>query len=277
MDKNQAPWVCPKCEMGLAPWIDVCRHETIVLVLESDETKAAETAETMAAAVRDAAAKLGKKGGKKGGPARAKKLSKQRRREIASKASRTRWDTAKAPAFEVEYTCAHCGEKFSTCQALGGHVSNNHGTSRKSKKGHTCKHCGDEFPTGQGLGGHVATVHADKNKAKTYKCKKCGEGGFANIQALGSHVRHNHGKKRPVDATDNDAILGVDPSVKKRANHLRATLQGLDRDLALRNPVKYELELRQAMMDELCQCCEKLVGHKVTEDTVTNALLSAGV
>ena len=39
-----------------------------------------------------AAVALGRLGGKKGGPARAKKLSKKRRKEIAKKAARARWD-----------------------------------------------------------------------------------------------------------------------------------------------------------------------------------------
>lgn len=38
-----------------------------------------------------AAVALGKLGGKKGGPARAKKLSPERRQEIARKAARARW------------------------------------------------------------------------------------------------------------------------------------------------------------------------------------------
>jgi hypothetical protein len=38
-----------------------------------------------------AAVELGKLGGLKGGPARAKKLSPERRREIARKAAQTRW------------------------------------------------------------------------------------------------------------------------------------------------------------------------------------------
>lgn len=38
-----------------------------------------------------AAVALGKLGGKKGGPARAKKLSKKRRSEIAKKAAQARW------------------------------------------------------------------------------------------------------------------------------------------------------------------------------------------
>ncbi len=39
-----------------------------------------------------AAVALGRLGGKKGGPARAKKLSKKRRSEIAKKAARARWN-----------------------------------------------------------------------------------------------------------------------------------------------------------------------------------------
>ena len=38
-----------------------------------------------------AAVELGRLGGKKGGPARASKLSKKRKREIAQKAAQTRW------------------------------------------------------------------------------------------------------------------------------------------------------------------------------------------
>lgn len=40
-----------------------------------------------------AAVELGRLGGKKGGPARAKKLSKKRRREIAKKAAEARWSS----------------------------------------------------------------------------------------------------------------------------------------------------------------------------------------
>lgn len=43
-----------------------------------------------------AAVELGRLGGKKGGPARAKKLSPERRREIARKAARARWEKSKA-------------------------------------------------------------------------------------------------------------------------------------------------------------------------------------
>lgn len=43
--------------------------------------------------VRSAAAILGRKGGLKGGKARAKKLTKERRIEIAKKAAAVRWGT----------------------------------------------------------------------------------------------------------------------------------------------------------------------------------------
>jgi hypothetical protein len=39
-----------------------------------------------------AAVELGRLGGKKGGPARAEKLSPERRKEIARKAAKARWD-----------------------------------------------------------------------------------------------------------------------------------------------------------------------------------------
>lgn len=42
-----------------------------------------------------AAVELGRKGGLKGGPARAKKLSKKKRSEIAKKAARTRWSKSR--------------------------------------------------------------------------------------------------------------------------------------------------------------------------------------
>jgi hypothetical protein len=42
-----------------------------------------------------AAVALGRLGGRKGGPARAKKLSAERRIEIAAKAARTRWSRRK--------------------------------------------------------------------------------------------------------------------------------------------------------------------------------------
>lgn len=43
-----------------------------------------------------AAVALGKLGGAKGGPARAKKLSAKRRKEIAKKAAAKRWDNQKS-------------------------------------------------------------------------------------------------------------------------------------------------------------------------------------
>ena len=45
-----------------------------------------------------AAVALGKLGGKKGGPARAKKLSKKRRSEIAKKAAKARWRASRSDA-----------------------------------------------------------------------------------------------------------------------------------------------------------------------------------
>lgn len=42
-----------------------------------------------------AAVALGRLGGKKGGPARAKKLSAKRRKDIAKKAARARWSSKK--------------------------------------------------------------------------------------------------------------------------------------------------------------------------------------
>lgn len=47
--------------------------------------------ETISAVMRA----LGKRGGRKGGPARAKKLTAKRRREIALRAARSRWDRAR--------------------------------------------------------------------------------------------------------------------------------------------------------------------------------------
>jgi len=42
--------------------------------------------------MRELARKLGSRGGKKGGPARAKKLSDERKSDIASKAAKARWE-----------------------------------------------------------------------------------------------------------------------------------------------------------------------------------------
>ena len=41
--------------------------------------------------IKDYLSQIGAKGGLKGGPARAKKLSARRRKQIAKKAARTRW------------------------------------------------------------------------------------------------------------------------------------------------------------------------------------------
>jgi hypothetical protein len=46
--------------------------------------------------IREAPRALGKRDGLKGGPARAKKLSAERRSEICRKAAKTRWDSSKS-------------------------------------------------------------------------------------------------------------------------------------------------------------------------------------
>lgn len=46
--------------------------------------------------ISKAAAALGRLGGKKGGPARAKKLSPERRSEIARQAARSRWERTRS-------------------------------------------------------------------------------------------------------------------------------------------------------------------------------------
>jgi hypothetical protein len=51
----------------------------------------AATGQTAAEGKDPAAVALGRRGGLKGGPARAKKLSKERRAEIAKKAAKKRW------------------------------------------------------------------------------------------------------------------------------------------------------------------------------------------
>lgn len=67
--------------------------------LDAGETPEA-LAERLWPAFRDTvlstgAAQLGSKGGKKGGKARAKKLSPERRAEIAKRAARVRWDAGR--------------------------------------------------------------------------------------------------------------------------------------------------------------------------------------
>ena len=52
-----------------------------------------EPSDTDAPAKNPAAVALGRLGGKKGGPARAKKLTKERRTEIARRAAQVRWQS----------------------------------------------------------------------------------------------------------------------------------------------------------------------------------------
>jgi hypothetical protein len=59
---------------------------SIVQDATSDESRAAQANDKNPAAVE-----LGRLGGKKGGPARAARLTKRQRSEIAKKAARTRW------------------------------------------------------------------------------------------------------------------------------------------------------------------------------------------
>lgn len=62
----------------------------------TEKTDAAEMSEEELRSI--AAAALGRRGGLKGGPARAARLSPERRREIARKAARIRWETEKSRA-----------------------------------------------------------------------------------------------------------------------------------------------------------------------------------
>ena len=56
---------------------------------------ATEDEEEQPAKKNPAAVALGRLGGKKGGPARARKLSVKKRKEIAKKAAKTRWERSK--------------------------------------------------------------------------------------------------------------------------------------------------------------------------------------
>lgn len=67
------------------------RAKSIVDSLTADKTET--PPQTEEEQRRTAAATLGRAGGKKGGPARAKKLSENRRIEIAKKAAAARWGT----------------------------------------------------------------------------------------------------------------------------------------------------------------------------------------
>ena len=56
------------------------------------------SAEDSTESVKDYLVRIGRKGGLKGGKARAKKLSPEKRTEIASKAAKTRWAKQQADA-----------------------------------------------------------------------------------------------------------------------------------------------------------------------------------
>jgi hypothetical protein len=58
---------------------------------EEEETPKVPDQTQVEAAISAYLSLIGKKGGLKGGPARAKKLSSKRRKEIAEKAAKTRW------------------------------------------------------------------------------------------------------------------------------------------------------------------------------------------
>jgi hypothetical protein len=58
---------------------------------QATQEKNQESVQTFAKEKNPAAVALGHLGGLKGGPARAKKLSKKRRKEIAQKAAKSRW------------------------------------------------------------------------------------------------------------------------------------------------------------------------------------------
>jgi hypothetical protein len=52
------------------------------------------TSENAPESIKEYLARIGRKGGLKGGKARAKRLSREQRSEIASKAAKARWSTA---------------------------------------------------------------------------------------------------------------------------------------------------------------------------------------
>jgi len=67
-------------------------HDAISRLTDGeDESQPSDVDNRDAEARREAAKLLGSLGGKKGGPARAKKLSKKRKIEIAKKAAKARW------------------------------------------------------------------------------------------------------------------------------------------------------------------------------------------
>lgn len=59
--------------------------------LSTEEEKPKDPQEAAQQAISEYLALIGKKGGLKGGPARAKKLSAKKRKEIAKKAATSRW------------------------------------------------------------------------------------------------------------------------------------------------------------------------------------------
>jgi hypothetical protein len=61
------------------------------IVRLSTEESQAETPADDRSPISKYLSEIGKRGGLKGGPARAKKLSKKRRKEIAKKAAKSRW------------------------------------------------------------------------------------------------------------------------------------------------------------------------------------------
>lgn len=70
-------WACPKCGRVWAP---ICMECTACNGRRSQKAPDPD------------AASLGRRGGAKGGKARAEALSPERRKEIASKAAKTRWE-----------------------------------------------------------------------------------------------------------------------------------------------------------------------------------------
>jgi hypothetical protein len=63
---------------------DINQRAAEIVRIHTDETQQPET-------IKEYLARIGKKGGLKGGPARAKKLSKKKRRDIGKKAANARW------------------------------------------------------------------------------------------------------------------------------------------------------------------------------------------
>ena len=88
MPKRSSKKKRPKDENQLAKSI----VDEAVADVEGMEFAARRVMQTEEPEKNPAAVALGRLGGKKGGPARAKKLSKKRRQEIAKKAARTRWN-----------------------------------------------------------------------------------------------------------------------------------------------------------------------------------------